>query len=278
MLNHGTLFLKPVIEFVLKYLVCIHYGLLALVFANIAPTWFDGGHSSRIDWVNIRLCQIEEHLAIQRLRIELLWLDSVKNFPSQGVHLFYKLGPQVIKRNVSQILELVFFCQRSNHRATVTFFEKRLQKTSNAVLLINGFRKTFLVLESFFEVIFWGYRFLFTVDKLEGEIADNPHEWGEVCGILFRICVFVSTARLNLNVLCEVDYQTQVVKLGFVNRLLRVVDEVGGEQNGEREDTNVVILLFVSGTQALGIENQDLDWFTIRGKSFNWVRPNPNSL
>lgn len=64
---------------------------------------------------------------------------------------------------------------------------------------------------------------------MEGEVTHDPHQRGEVLGVLIRVGIIVTTTGLNLNVLREVNDEAEIVELGLVDRLLAVIDEVGGE-------------------------------------------------
>ena len=84
----------------------------------------------------------------------MLGLDSVHDFAAQGVHLFLELRPEVLKGNVSEVLQLVLFGEWSDHGATVTLFEEAFQEASDTVFLVDGLAETFLVLKSLLEVVF----------------------------------------------------------------------------------------------------------------------------
>jgi len=126
-LEHGATLAESVIKELLKDLVCIHHGLLALILADVRPTGFDRWNCSRIDRVDIRLGQVVKHFSIQRLVVELLGFDAVHDFAAQGVDLLDEFRPQVVQRDVSEVLELVFLSQRSYHSATIAFLEEALQ-------------------------------------------------------------------------------------------------------------------------------------------------------
>ena len=68
---------------------------------------------------------------------------------------------------------------------------------------------------------------------MQREVAHDPHERWEVLGILFGVRVIVPATCLNLYIFREIDDEAQVVELGLVDRLLAVIDEVGGEEDGE---------------------------------------------
>ena len=63
--EHGTPLAELIVEELLEYLIRIHHGLLALVFAYIAPTRFNAGYGTCIDGVNIGLGQVEQHLTVK---------------------------------------------------------------------------------------------------------------------------------------------------------------------------------------------------------------------
>ena len=83
------------------------------------------------------------------------------------------------------------------------------------------------------------------IDELQSEVSDDPHEGGEVLRVLFRVSIIVTATGLNLDVFGQIDDETQVVELGLVNRLLAVIDEIGSEEDGEGENSHIVVLLLV---------------------------------
>lgn len=87
----------------------------------------------------------------------------------------------------------------------------------------------------------------FRVDQLEREVAHDPHQRWEVLSVLLRIGFLAPTACLDLDVLGQVDNQAEVVELGLINRLLAVINEVGREQDGERENAHIMVLLLIGG-------------------------------
>ena len=52
-LNHGATLRVFIVEELLKDLLSVHHGLLALIFTDIAPRGFNGGDGARIDGVYI---------------------------------------------------------------------------------------------------------------------------------------------------------------------------------------------------------------------------------
>ena len=153
-LQHGASLTEVVIELLFEDLVSVHHCLLALVLADVAPARFNRGYSTRIDRIHIALGQVVKHLSIEWLVIELLRFDAIHHLASQCVHLFDELGPQVVQRDVCQVLQLVLLGQRSDHGAAVALLEETFKKTPNSILLIDGLAETFLVLKSLLEVIF----------------------------------------------------------------------------------------------------------------------------
>ena len=103
-LNHRATLCVFIVEELFKDLLRVHHGLLAFIFADIAPRRFDRGDSASVDGVNIRLGEVVEHFSVEWSIVELLDFDSVHDFPSQGVDLFDELWPEGIQRNVSQVL------------------------------------------------------------------------------------------------------------------------------------------------------------------------------
>ena len=135
-----------------------------------------------------------------------------------------------------------------------------------------------MVHQSLFEVVFRCNRLGVSIDKLEREVADDPHERREVLGVLLWVGVVVAAARLNLDVLREVNDQAQVVQLRLIYRLLAVIDEIRGEENGERKDSHIVVLLLICGAQSLRVQDEHLDRVAIRREAVHRLAPNPNSL
>jgi hypothetical protein len=73
------------------------------------------------------LSQVEKHLSIKFTAIYRFWFDTVDNFAPQLLDLLHKLRPQLVQIHFSQILQLVFFSEWSDHGAAVTLFEKALK-------------------------------------------------------------------------------------------------------------------------------------------------------
>ena len=163
-LEHRATLRKLIVEEFLEDLVGILHGLLALVLADVAPTGLNARHGARIDRVNVAFRQVVEHLAVQWLAVELLGLDAVHDLAAQSVHLLHELGSQVVERDVSQILELVFLGKRPNHGAAIALFEEALQQPPDSVLLIDGLTEAFLCLEGLLQVVFRGDRLGICID------------------------------------------------------------------------------------------------------------------
>ena len=83
---------------------------MALIFANVAPARLDRGNCSRINRIDVRFGQIEEHFTVEWLIVELLCLDAVKDFTAKVVDLLDELWPKVVHRDVRQVLQLAFIC------------------------------------------------------------------------------------------------------------------------------------------------------------------------
>ena len=77
---------------------------MALIFADVAPTGLDGGDGAGVDGVNVGFGQIVKHFSIKRLVIQLLRLDAIHDLSAKGVHLLNEFGPQVILRDIGQVL------------------------------------------------------------------------------------------------------------------------------------------------------------------------------
>ena len=140
--------------------------------------------------------------------------------------LLNELRSQLVHRDICQALQLTLLSEWSNHGVAVTFFEERLEQTSDTVLLVNSITETFLILECLFQVFPGGNWLRILVNKLESEITHNPHQCWEVLSILFGVSFVVTSASLDLNVLCQIDDKGEIIKLGLINRLLAVVNEI----------------------------------------------------
>ena len=101
------------------------------------------------------------------------------------------------------------------------------------------------------------------IDKLKSEIPDNPHQTREVLSILIWISIIIATSGLDLNILSQINDQTQIVQFCFIDGLLAVIYEVRCQQNCERKDAHIVILLFVGGSESFSVEHEDFDGITV---------------
>ena len=194
------------------------------------------------------------------------------------MHLLHELGSQVVQRDVRQILQLVFLGERPDHGAAVALFEEALEQAPDSVLLVDGLTEAFLGLEGLLQVVFRGDRFGVCIDELQGEVTNDPHERREILGVLFRIRVFIGPSCLDLDVLCQVDNEREVVQLGLIDGLLAVIDEVGGQKNGQRKDSNIVICFFICGAKSLSIKNKHLNRVPIWCETIHGLTPDPNTL
>ena len=116
------------------------------------------------------------------------------------------------------------------------------------------------------------------IDELKSEVAHDPHERGEVLRVLLGVRVVVTASGFNLDVLREVDDEAEIVELGLIDRLLAVIDEVGCEQDGQRENSHIVVLLLICGAEPLCIEHEHLNGVTIGCEAINRLTPDPHSL
>jgi hypothetical protein len=159
--------------------------------------------------------------------------------------LLNKLWSQFVQVHFSQILQLVFPGQWSDHCAAVAFFEKAFKKPPNSIFLFNTLREALLVSERFLEILLTRDRLLFRVNKLQCEVTDYPHETGEVLGVLFGISLLFDAARLNLNVFGQVDNETELLEGVFINTSYAVVYEKTSEKNCQRKNPHIVVGVFV---------------------------------
>ncbi len=76
----------------------------------------------------------------------------------------------------------------------------------------------------------------------------------------------------------EVDHKTQILDGVLVNRPLRVVDEAAGSEDGKGENFGIVGGVFIEGSNAFGVDDQNVDWFSIGGSAFDGSTPAPETL
>ena len=108
----------------------------------------------------------------------------------------------------------------------ITFFEERLEQTSDTILLVDSVTKAFLVLEGLFQVFPGGNWFGILINKLECEVTHNPHQCWEVLCIIFGVSFVVASTSLDLDVLSKIDDKRKVVKFRLIDGLLAVVNEI----------------------------------------------------
>ena len=133
------------------------------------------------------------------------------------MHLFDELWSKIFKGDICEVLELILFCKRPDHGTAISVFEEGFEETADSIFLVDGFAESFLELECFFKILFGCDWLLIGVNKLQGEVSDNPHEGREILGILLWVCVLGATPSLDLDILGQVDDEGQVIQLSFIN-------------------------------------------------------------
>ena len=152
-LQHGAPLAKIIVKLLFKDLISVHHCFLALIFADVAPTGLDGGDGSGINGVDVGFGQIVEHFSIKWFVVQLLRFDAIHDLSAKRVHLLNEFGPQVVQRDIGQVLQLVFLGQWPNHSAAIALLEETFQKAPDSIFLIDSLAETFLVLQGFFKVV-----------------------------------------------------------------------------------------------------------------------------
>ena len=110
-------------------------------------------------------------------------------------------------------MELVFVSQWPDHGDAVPIGEETLQEPPDPVLLLHTVGESLLALERLLEVVLRGDGLALSIDQLEGEVSNDPHERWEVLGILLWINIFLADAgALDLDMLGQVDHKREVLK------------------------------------------------------------------
>ena len=136
-LKNGRSQLKVLLEISLKFLIGLHLSFEAFIFTNVAPSTFNVWHCTLIDGFNVRGSEIVEHFSIQLTTMHKFWLYSIYYLSTELHHLLYKLRSKFLKLHLLKTLKILFFSERSNHGAAVSFLEERFQHPSDSILLFN---------------------------------------------------------------------------------------------------------------------------------------------
>ena len=67
--------------------------------------------------------------------------------------------------------------------------------------------------------------------------------------------------RLCLDILSQIYNRIQIIQGVLVDAAHWVVDEVGAEQEGEKEDARVMVEVFVHSSEAFSIDDYDVHVF-----------------
>jgi len=112
--------------------------------------------------------------------------------------------------------------------------------------------------------------------QLKWEISDNPIEGGEVwCDFIGILPFLIGGGGFQLNMLGEVHNKAQILNGGFIDGSNWVIDEAAGGKDGEGEDFGVVSLIFIEGTNSLGIDDNDIHCLSFLSGAFDGGAPTP---
>ena len=70
------------------------------------------------------------------------------------------------------------------------------------------------------------YGLILGIEKLQSEIANDPHKAREVLAIVIKLCVLIRWSSLDLNILSEVDDKGEVRERCLVDAANAVINEV----------------------------------------------------
>jgi hypothetical protein len=131
-----------------------------------------------------------------------------------------------------------------------------------------------------FEVLLGSDLIAIGVDELQREISEDPIESREVLSEELRVVVVVLLPLdgVELDVLGEVDHETEVLQGILINGAQGVVNEGAGCEDREGENASVVGLVFIEGADAFGVDDQHIDGFSFRGLTCDRLVPAPESL
>jgi hypothetical protein len=89
---------------------------------------------------------------------------------------------------------------------------------------------------------------------LQCEVAHHPHETRKVLGVFFWVSFLFDASRFDLNMLGQVDYETKLLKCVFIDATNAVIYEKTGKQDCQRENSNIMVGVFIKSAQTLSVE------------------------
>lgn len=124
------------------------------LFANICPCLFYYWDLSFIQRLDIWFSKFKKHSPIQFMAVYLFDTSLHHYFLLQSLHLFNELNSQRAFWEFYQVLKIFFLFSWTNQSATITLLEEVCKHPSYSILLLYGFRTTFLFSKSLFQILF----------------------------------------------------------------------------------------------------------------------------
>jgi len=128
------------------------------------------------------------------------------------------------------------------------------------------------------EVLLGGKGLAIRGHELQRKVTNQPEEGGKVLGKVSTIVLSPLRGAANVNVLCEVDHEGEVVESTLIDGSDRVVDEEGREKQCQRKDGRIVLAVCVEGTNSLRIDNKVLHGLAVLVHPITDPVPQPETL
>mmetsp|Transcript_29085 Transcript_29085/g.28077 ORF Transcript_29085/g.28077 Transcript_29085/m.28077 type:complete len:306 (-) Transcript_29085:567-1484(-) len=174
-------------------------GSLALVLTHVGPGGLYARDAALVDGLGVGVAELQEHLPIDLLPIEDLRLHLLEDPLPQAVHLLHKLRPELALLDELQVLQVLLLLNGPHHREAVPILEEIHDQPPDPVLLLDGVRRTPLLLQRLLQVVLRVYLVPLLVQQLQSEITHDPHEGWEVLGHLLWVRLLVlRTSYLQL--------------------------------------------------------------------------------
>lgn len=81
-----------------------------------------------------------------------------------------------------------------------------------------------------------------------------------------------------MNISGEVDNKAEILNSILVDRTYRVVDEATGGQDGKSKNLGIMSSIFVKGTNAFSVNDNDVDLLSFCRGAFQRFSPTPQTL
>ena len=81
-----------------------------------------------------------------------------------------------------------------------------------------------------------------------------------------------------MDMFCQINDKTQILKRMLVYRPHTVVNEVTRQQNGQREDSHIMVRILIQRSQPLSVNYKHIYWLPVGSSPGNGLLPNPESL